>query len=74
MRDFDCTRAVMEVSSHGIDQLRIAELKFKVGVFLNLTRDHLDYHGDMENYFAVKRRFIDGEIGTGPKKIGIERR
>lgn len=69
MRDFGCTRAIMEVSSHGIDQLRIAELKFKVGVFLNLTRDHLDYHGDMENYFAVKRRFIDGEIGTVPKKL-----
>jgi len=71
MRGFGCKRAVMEVSSHGIDQLRVAELKFKVGVFLNLTRDHLDYHGDMENYFGVKRRFIDGEIGSPPKKIAI---
>ncbi len=71
MRSFGCKRAIMEVSSHGIDQLRVAELKFKVGVFLNLTRDHLDYHGDMENYFGVKRRFIDGEIGSVPKKLAI---
>ncbi len=71
MRGFGCQRAIMEVSSHGIDQLRVAELKFKVGVFLNLTRDHLDYHGDMENYFAVKRRFIDGEIGAAPKGLAL---
>lgn len=71
MRGFGCKRAIMEVSSHGIDQLRVAEIKFKVGVFLNLTRDHLDYHGDMANYFAVKRRFIDGEIGSIPKKLAI---
>lgn len=71
MRGFGCKRAVMEVSSHGIDQLRVAELKFKVGVFLNLTRDHLDYHGDMENYFAVKKRFVDGEIGSVPKKLAL---
>ncbi len=71
MRGFGCERAVMEVSSHGIDQLRVAELRFKVGVFLNLTRDHLDYHGDMESYFNVKRRFIVGEIGAQPKKLAI---
>ena len=61
----------MEVSSHGIDQLRVAELRFKVGVFLNLTRDHLDYHGEMESYFTVKRKFINGEIGPPPKRLAI---
>ncbi len=71
MRGFGCERAVMEVSSHGIHQLRVAELRFKVGVFLNLTRDHLDYHGDMENYFNVKRSFIDGVIGASPKKLVV---
>ncbi len=71
MREFGCDRAVMEVSSHGVDQLRVAELRFKVGVFLNLTRDHLDYHGDMETYFAVKRKFINGEIGSPPKRLAI---
>jgi len=68
MQGFGCERAVMEVSSHGIDQMRIAELKFDVGVFLNLTRDHLDYHGDMESYYDVKRRFMMGELGACPKK------
>lgn len=71
MRAFGCDRVAMEVSSHGIDQLRVAELRFKAGVFLNLTRDHLDYHGDMESYFAVKRKFINGEIGPSPKRLAI---
>ncbi len=71
MKGFGCERAVMEVSSHGIDQLRVAELRFDVGVFLNLTRDHLDYHGDMESYFGVKRRFLTGELGSEPKKISV---
>jgi UDP-N-acetylmuramoyl-L-alanyl-D-glutamate--2,6-diaminopimelate ligase len=61
----------MEVSSHGIDQMRVADLRFDVGVFLNLTRDHLDYHGDMDSYFEVKRRFIVGDLGRRPKKLAI---
>ncbi len=71
MKGFGCERAVMEVSSHGIDQMRVAELRFDVGVFLNLTRDHLDYHGDMEAYFGVKRSFIIGEISPRPKRLAI---
>lgn len=51
---------VMEISSHALDQNRIAGLSVDVGVFSNLTQDHLDYHGDMENYFAAKARlFLD---------------
>lgn len=53
-----CRGVVMEVSSHAIDQGRIAGLEFDVGAFTNLTRDHLDYHATMEGYLAVKERFI----------------
>jgi UDP-N-acetylmuramoyl-L-alanyl-D-glutamate--2,6-diaminopimelate ligase len=48
----------MEVSSHSIDQGRVNHIPFNVGVFTNLTQDHLDYHGDMQRYAAVKRRFL----------------
>jgi len=48
----------MEVSSHSIDQGRISGIEFDLGIFTNLTQDHLDYHGDMETYAAVKRRFF----------------
>lgn len=44
----------MEVSSHGLVQHRVAALKFAASVFTNLSRDHLDYHGDMEHYEAAK--------------------
>src|SRR6266851_2657212 len=48
------TEAVMEVSSHALEQQRIFGIPFDVAVFTNLTRDHLDYHGTMENYFRAK--------------------
>lgn len=48
----------MEVSSHSIDQGRINGIDFDIGIFTNLTQDHLDYHHDMETYAAVKKRFI----------------
>ena len=50
--------AVMEVSSHGIEQQRIEGLVFDCAVFSNLSQDHLDYHGDMESYFAIKRELF----------------
>lgn len=49
---------VMEVSSHALDQHRVEAVRFKVGVFTNLTPEHLDYHRDMEVYFACKRRLL----------------
>lgn len=54
-----CDYAFMEVSSHSVTQHRIAGLKFKGGVFSNLTRDHLDYHGTVENYRDAKKGFFD---------------
>ena len=62
-----CSEAVMEVSSHGIHQCRVAELEMEVAVFLNLTRDHLDYHGNMEKYFCEKRKIFNGQNGILPK-------
>ncbi len=61
-----CGACAMEVSSHALAQRRVDDLRFAVGVFTNLTRDHLDYHGDMESYFAAKRRLFEllGPGGT----------
>lgn len=53
------TGVAMEVSSHGLDQGRVNGVRFDVAVFTNLTRDHLDYHGDMAAYRAAKRRLFD---------------
>jgi UDP-N-acetylmuramoyl-L-alanyl-D-glutamate--2,6-diaminopimelate ligase len=55
-----CTHVFMEVSSHAMAQYRVNGLHFAGGIFTNLTRDHLDYHGTMENYFMAKRSFFDG--------------
>ncbi len=67
MRDAGCRQAVMEVSSHGIDQQRVLGLQFGAAVFTNLTRDHLDYHHTLEAYFAVKAKLFTGGTGTPPK-------
>jgi UDP-N-acetylmuramoyl-L-alanyl-D-glutamate--2,6-diaminopimelate ligase len=67
MRDAGCRQAVMEVSSHGIDQQRVAGLQFSAAVFTNLTRDHLDYHKTLDAYFDVKKRLFSGQTGTAPK-------
>lgn len=53
--DANIENLVMEVSSHGLVQNRVKALDFEVGVFTNLTRDHLDYHGSMENYALAKK-------------------
>ncbi|MEZ5306785.1 MAG: UDP-N-acetylmuramoyl-L-alanyl-D-glutamate--2,6-diaminopimelate ligase [Pyrinomonadaceae bacterium] len=58
--------AVMEASSQAIDLNRCDGLKFRVAVFTNLTRDHLDYHHTMENYYAAKRKLFDGGLGQPP--------
>jgi len=59
MVEAGCDYAFMEVSSHAAVQRRIAGLKFAGGVFSNLTRDHLDYHGTVDNYMRAKKMFFD---------------
>jgi UDP-N-acetylmuramoyl-L-alanyl-D-glutamate--2,6-diaminopimelate ligase len=54
-----CTHCFMEVSSHAIDQDRIAGINYRGGIFTNLTHDHLDYHLTMENYLKAKKKFFD---------------
>ncbi|NQU40090.1 MAG: UDP-N-acetylmuramoyl-L-alanyl-D-glutamate--2,6-diaminopimelate ligase [Lentisphaerae bacterium] len=61
-----CQSAVMEVSSHALDQKRVAGIDFDVAVFTNLTGDHLDYHQDMERYFQAKSQLFR-ELGGGAK-------
>ena len=65
--DAGCRLAVMEASSQAIDLRRCDALRFAVAAFTNLTPDHLDYHGTMENYFAAKRRLFDGSLGEAPR-------
>ena len=55
MAQAGCEYVVMETSSHALDQKRLAGCRFAVGVFTNLTQDHLDYHGTMENYYQAKK-------------------
>jgi UDP-N-acetylmuramoyl-L-alanyl-D-glutamate--2,6-diaminopimelate ligase len=70
MADAGVTHVVMEVSSHALDQKRTGDCPFKVGVFTNFSRDHLDYHQSMEAYFAAKSLLFkglkpgDGDQGT----------
>ena len=61
------TEAVMEVSSHALEQGRVHALPFDVGVFTNLTQDHLDFHGSMAKYLAAKRGFFDGSLVPAPR-------
>ncbi len=60
MVDANCTTCAMEVSSHGLALDRVRGLQFRVGVFTNLTHDHLDFHGSAEAYKAAKKKLFDG--------------
>jgi len=61
------THVVMEVSSHALDQKRTRGCPFRVGVFTNISRDHLDYHGSMEAYFEAKSRLFQNLGEGGPE-------
>ena len=64
------TEAVMEVSSHALEQQRVFGIPFDVAVFTNLTRDHLDYHGTMDEYFHAKQVLFEG-CGTEPPRAAV---
>jgi UDP-N-acetylmuramoyl-L-alanyl-D-glutamate--2,6-diaminopimelate ligase len=72
MIDAGCEACVMEVSSHALALRRVDETTFTAAVFTNLTRDHLDYHGDMEAYFAAKRRLFDMLPPGAPSVINLD--
>jgi UDP-N-acetylmuramoyl-L-alanyl-D-glutamate--2,6-diaminopimelate ligase len=68
MVDSKCVKAVIEVSSHGLDQHRIGRAKLAVGIFTNLSGDHLDYHQNTDNYLEAKSRMFSDYLakdGTG---------
>lgn len=72
MVESDCSHVFMEVSSHAVDQRRIAGLDFDIGVFTNLTHDHLDYHGSFKAYIAAKQLFFTGLSDTAKAIINID--
>jgi len=67
MADHGVTHCVCEVSSHAVDLKRVDDCAFDLGVFTNLTQDHLDYHKTMENYFQAKKRFFTEVLPAGGK-------
>lgn len=68
-----CSHAVMEVSSHAVSLKRIAGCKFNAAIFTNLTQDHLDFHGTLEEYFEVKKKlFTDYLANDGIAVINID--
>ncbi len=71
LRDAGARALAMEVSSHALDQGRVDGVRFDVGVFTNLTRDHLDYHGSMAAYGAAKARLF-GWPGLGAAVVNID--
>jgi UDP-N-acetylmuramoyl-L-alanyl-D-glutamate--2,6-diaminopimelate ligase len=64
------TEAVMEMSSHALEQERVWGLPVDVAMFTNLTQDHLDYHGTMERYLAAKVRLFEG-VGAAPPRVSV---
>ncbi len=72
MVDAGVTHVVMEVSSHAIDLKRIYGCEYDIGIFTNLSREHLDYHRTMEEYFLVKKRFFDDVIGGRPAVVNVD--
>jgi UDP-N-acetylmuramoyl-L-alanyl-D-glutamate--2,6-diaminopimelate ligase len=67
-----CKTAVMEVSSHALALKRVDGMRFAAGVFTNLTRDHLDFHADMETYFQAKRRLFELLPDDAPGIINLD--
>ncbi len=73
LRQAGGTHATMEVSSHALALNRVYGLRFHTVVFTNLTRDHLDFHGTMEAYFAAKQTLFEGAGGSAPRFAVLNR-
>jgi len=67
-----CGACAMEVSSHALALHRVGGVQFAAAVFTNLTRDHLDFHADMENYFAAKRRLFEMLPAGAPSIVNVD--
>jgi UDP-N-acetylmuramoyl-L-alanyl-D-glutamate--2,6-diaminopimelate ligase len=72
MVDRGCRACAMEVSSHALSLRRVDDMTFAAGVFTNLTRDHLDFHSDMEAYFQAKRRLFEMLPRNAPSLINLD--
>jgi len=72
MVDRGCKACAMEVSSHALVLQRVADVRFAAGIFTNLTRDHLDFHGDMAQYFAAKRRLFEMLPPGAPAIVNVD--
>ncbi len=72
MADRGCGACAMEVSSHALSLHRVDDMTFRAAVFTNLTRDHLDFHRDMESYFQAKRRLFEMLPRTAPALINAD--
>lgn len=71
MKDNGCRAVAMETSSHGLEQGRCQGIPFRVGVFLNLTQDHLDYHGTMDAYLEAKRLLFEQMADEGRDGVAV---
>src|SRR5438093_7977591 len=72
MVDRQCGACAMEVSSHALSLRRVDGITFAAGIFTNLTRDHLDFHADMEEYFRAKRRLFEMLPPGAPALVNVD--
>lgn len=72
MRDSGCTVAVIETTSHGLDQMRVGSVEYDVAVVTNITHEHLDWHGSWEGYMAAKARLFEA-LAKSARKPGIQK-
>ncbi len=72
MVDRQCRACALEVSSHALVLRRVDQISFDAVVFTNLTRDHLDFHGDMTSYFHAKRRLFEMADETSPAVVNVD--
>jgi UDP-N-acetylmuramoyl-L-alanyl-D-glutamate--2,6-diaminopimelate ligase len=72
MVDHECGACAMEVSSHALALHRVAGMRFAAAIFTNLTRDHLDFHADMDDYFRAKRRLFEMLAPDAPALVNVD--